>query len=87
MATPYYGQIELLWTFFPVAVNKIDEDKGIIDHNPCKGQKPDQGHKGEWIIADQETHENPKGNKRNGDHDDKGLGKGVELKREDEKYH
>ncbi len=87
MATPYNGQIELLWTLFPVAVNKINENEGIIDHNPREGQEPNEGHKGEGIVAHQQTDEDPKRYKGNGDHNNQGLGKGVELQGEDEEYH
>lgn len=86
MTRPYDGQIQLLRVFPAIPVDKVYEDQGVVDDDSGESQKPDQGYKGQGVVADQQSHHDTQSNKGDGDHYYKGLGKRVKLKGKYKKY-
>jgi len=72
--------------FLPVTVDKIDQDERIVNNDSRECQETDQSDEGQGVIADKEPYHYAQARKGDGDHNDKRLGKGVELERKDEKY-
>ena len=86
MTSPYDSEIELFRVFLPVTVHEIYQHERIVNNYPGKSQETDQSHESQGIIADQESYHHTQACKGDGDHNDKRLGKGVELETKDKKY-